>query len=64
MGLENIAAGLHHCMMSCALNAALKRSVRAVSSAGDTAHFFQSALQQPSKHQMLSCATERAFLIV
>lgn len=31
-------------MMSCALKAALKRSVRPVSSSGDTAHFFQSAL--------------------
>ena len=38
-------AGRCCCMMLCALKAALKRSVRAVSSAGDTAHCFQSALQ-------------------
>lgn len=41
-------------MMSCGLKAALKRSVRAASSAGPTAHFFQSALQA-IKCEILKC---------
>jgi hypothetical protein len=43
-------------MMSCALKTALKRSVRAVSSAGDTAHCFQSALHPAIVTELSTCA--------